>query len=529
MIDNLFDINDYKLINRFIYDYLYFPDKVCEFYKNHYKDINSYKLAIDTKHNNNCNRKIINKVLIDQYKKFNIHKNVYNNINKLLDDNTYTITTGHQPMIFSGYLYFIYKIISTINLAKLIEKQYPQYNIVPVFWLANEDHNISNINNINIENINIKWHLNNNNQIVGSLNPNSLCKNIFDIKNILGNNNNDLNYICDIFYYSYSNYNTISDSTRYFVNELFGEYGLIIIDGNNTILKKSFQQYIKKDIIDNISNLYIKKTTDKINFLGYNHIKYDNTKINFYYLNNNFRYEIYHKKDNLFLINKKQYSYKALDKEITKNTERFSPNVYTRPLYQEFILPNIAYIGGYHEVSYWLQLKDMFEFYNINYPIIALRQSIFLLSYNKSKKISNLNLRKNDFINSPQIIFKKICNINDVNLEYEKKILVSMFDTMVKKFNNNRNEIILTSKLFNKYMSKLEKKLIKKQKNIYSCELNQIKNIKNQLFPNNIIQERYNNIIPYYKKYGKKFIDTIIQKCNILDKFLLFITLSNKK
>ncbi len=46
-----------------------------------------------------------------------------------------------------------------------------------------------------------------------------------------------------------------------------------------------------------------------------------------------------------------------------------------RPLYQECILPNIAYIGGGAEVVYWLELKSNFDYYKVDFPMLILRNS----------------------------------------------------------------------------------------------------------------------------------------------------------
>ena len=89
---------------------------------------------------------------------------------------------------------------------------------------------------------------------------------------------------------------------------------------------------------------------------------------------------------NDFITNDKVNSWteNEIIEEIKSSPERFSPNVLLRPLYQEFILPNLCYVGGPSEICYWLQLKSVFDASNISYPLLLNRNSALLISEKQS-------------------------------------------------------------------------------------------------------------------------------------------------
>jgi hypothetical protein len=87
-----------------------------------------------------ANRPVLVQVLTDQYANvipnLPLHeagkqKFVTDNINLLLAEDTFTVTTGHQLNIFAGPLYFIYKIVTAIKLSRQLKEAFPDKNFVP--------------------------------------------------------------------------------------------------------------------------------------------------------------------------------------------------------------------------------------------------------------------------------------------------------------------------------------------------------------------------------------------------------------
>jgi bacillithiol synthase len=210
------------------------------------------------------------------------------------------------------------------------------------------------------------------------------------------------------------------------------------------------------------------------------------------------------------------------EQEIESNPENFSPNVLMRPLYQETILPNLAYIGGGAEVAYWLQLKTAFEQENIPFPILVLRNSVMWVEANRSKKMMQLELSVNDLFLEEQELHKQYVTKDSgkaLDLQEEIKDLEQLFESIILKTSDEGMKSAVRAELQKqiKSLQSLEKRLLKSEKKQHETALQQISKLKNSLFPNNSLQERYDNFIPYYLKHGENFIKILQSELNPLE------------
>ena len=101
--------------SKLIVDYLDQKSELKSLY-NRFPTLENFRLQIEEKSKNFPieNREILANALLNQYQKFEISEATSTNIELLKKSNTYTITTGHQLNLFTGPLYFLYKIISVI-------------------------------------------------------------------------------------------------------------------------------------------------------------------------------------------------------------------------------------------------------------------------------------------------------------------------------------------------------------------------------------------------------------------------------
>jgi len=91
-----------------------------------------------------------------------------------------------------------------------------------------------------------------------------------------------------------------------------------------------------------------------------------------------------------------RFSESEILEELNSHPERFSPNVILRGLYQETILPNIAFVGGGSEVAYWMQLKELFSHYKVPYPLLVLRNSFMIMNSKQEHKLNELDINPAD-------------------------------------------------------------------------------------------------------------------------------------
>jgi bacillithiol biosynthesis cysteine-adding enzyme BshC len=317
-------------------------------------DEEGIRLALEKRKNKKVNRDLLVKILSEQNK--NAHAKAKSNISLLKNENAFTVTTGHQLCLFTGPLYFVYKILHTIKLAEDLKKKFPENDFVPVYWMASEDHDFEEISSVSIFGKSLKW----NSQSKGAVGKlqlqeqsqsedHSLMAVLLELKSILGESDKAL----EIFYllekcYSQKN---LSEATRMLVDHLMGEYGIVIIDADEKELKKEFIPVFIKEIEE---EFVFPAVTESSEILTKQGLKAQVTprEINIFYLAENSRERII--RDNEVYVTadySRNWDKEALLEEIKTNPERFSPNVLMRAMYQESILPNIVYLGGGGEIS----------------------------------------------------------------------------------------------------------------------------------------------------------------------------------
>lgn len=471
-----------------------------------------------------CNRELLATVLKEQYirsKSLIPNPKVSVNIELLRDESTYTITTGHQLNIFTGPLYFIYKIVTAINLAATLKARFPGKNFVPVYWMATEDHDFAEINHTSVNGKKLQWNLDAHGA-TGRLPTESIWAALNAYREALGISANaqELNSLVNT---AYSKHDTLAAATRYLVNGLFGDHGLVIIDADDARLKKQFASVIEQDIIGQHSFREIEKSSSALQKAGFD-TQVNAREINFFYMTDGLRERITHENGNWYVLNSSiQFSEEELKKEIAGHPERFSPNVVMRPLYQEIILPNIAYVGGGAEVVYWLQLKGNFNHYGIDFPILILRNSALLGDETLSSKVNRLNLSFTDIFRSAQDLKKEWVMKNSehrLNLDAEWSELGPIFDKMKERTRKIDPTLVPSSEAvrarLHKQLLNLEKKMLKAEKRNHDSSLSQIDNIKEKYFPGGL-QERSQNFGAFYVKYGPELISELVAHFKPLD------------
>jgi hypothetical protein len=148
--------NSTGFFSKIIADYLSGASELHAFYQLS-PTIDGIKAAIAARQNFDTPRNILVEVLQEQYVSITHTKKVARNIQLLSDKNTFTITTAHQPNIFTGPLYFIYKIMHAIKLADELGAQLPQYKFVPVYYMGSEDADLDELGFVNVGGQKLTW------------------------------------------------------------------------------------------------------------------------------------------------------------------------------------------------------------------------------------------------------------------------------------------------------------------------------------------------------------------------------------
>ena len=480
------------------------------------------------------NRKILVDQLKKQYSKIKVSKETSKNIDLLIESNSFTITTGHQLNIFSGPLMVIYKIAQVISISKHLNSKIKDFNYVPIFWLASEDHDFDEISSVNISNQQIKWEFDSENISVGKI----ILNDFKEVSDAYKTNITDSDFKSELeklIDQSYNDGNSLSFSTLKFINSLFGHLGLIVIDSDVKVFKKLFIENFKNEIIDSRCKVDTENQITKIKKKIQSYKPQVNpSEINFFKITSNGRKRIRRKNKQILVDDEKEYSIKQLIDQIDLNPELFSPNVLMRPLFQEKILPNICYIGGPNELKYWMQLKLFFDKSNILYPILMLRSSALIIDQKTATKITKSDVEIEYFTKSIEALLdyklKKLSSIS-INFDSIKKTLNNQFDELrviSSKTNKSfQGALNAQEKKQMKGIEELEKKLTKAEKKNHEEQLNNIKMIFESLNPNNVDQERYLNFANFYSKKGHALIDFLVDKLLVPDDKILVINLED--
>jgi len=455
-----------------------------------------------------------------QYDGFAISEATKNHIASLAQTQTYTVVTGHQLNLFSGPLYFLYKIISTINLTKALKAKYPKNDFVPIYWMATEDHDFEEINFFNFKGKKFRWNRESGGP-VGRLSTEGLNE-VFEIFALELGSGHHANELKELFRKSYLEHDNLAAATRYLANELFADAGLVIIDGDAPELKKAFIPYAKQELLQQTAYKQVNATIPELKEYG---VQVNPREINLFYIEDNLRERIV-LENSVYKINNTnlQFTETEILALLEKSPEKFSPNAIMRPLYEEVILPNLCYIGGGGELAYWFELKSFFEAVNVTFPILLLRNSVLLATQKQAKKAGQLGLSWHDLFRKPNDLRdEKVRRLSEfpIDLSIQKDHLQSQFHYLhliAEQTDKSFTGAVKAQEAKQiKGLENLEKRLLKAQKRKHADELDRLTNLQYELFPNNALQERQVNFGEFYLEFGDLLVGELMKKLQPLE------------
>lgn len=453
------------------------------------------QIASKKQHFSDDKRAVLAATLSENYAKIKTTDKVKANLEALKESTTFTITTGHQLSLFTGPIYFIYKILHVIRLAEELALEFPENKFIPVFWMASEDHDFEEIQSIQLFNQTITWDSSQKGPVGRfELTDFESVKNT--VKELFSSHTeNEINDLMD----AYTGEN-LAEATFSFVNALFKKYGLVIVDGDQRALKTEFFASMHKELEHQFSFHAVQKTNALLQKEGYK-LQVNAREINLFYLQEQSRERILHVEDGFFVEGKGTLSLETILAELSNFPERFSPNVILRPLYQETILPNLCYVGGVGEMAYWLQLKGVFEAANEVYPLIQVRSSLLFIDAITAKKMDKVSMNLTQLFEDVAIVKKAYLKefasdeVDFSSIEEQLNVLkTSLVDKVVAAdFNLEKYAHAELVKL-EKQIASIQDKVVKTVKQRHENALKTIEQVNEKLFPSNGMQERSLNL-----------------------------------
>lgn len=427
----------------------------------------------------------------------------------LLENNCFTVCTGHQLNLFTGPLYTIYKIAHTIKLAQQVQELHHDKHILPVFWLASEDHDLEEINHFHVGSTKIEWSTAQSGP-VGEMQLENWSKWQTEILALFPNQKEKIQNLLEIYQGE-----NLSIATRRLVAHLFQDTDLIIVDGNDIELKKLFVPSLEKELNEQFS-FHAAQKSEVI--LAEKNLKPQAfaREINLFHLSPGKRIRIEQSGDD-YKIGDLIFKHQELLDLLHQHPEQFSPNVMLRPLYQETILPNLCYVGGAGELAYWLQLKPIFDAVGVPYPMLQLRVSMQLMSHKDAQKMTKLGFDFPKFSDKKERVLKEhlvaIRERQDAtsalqeHIDALEKIMLEQAQAVdITLIASAKAERARIQKLLDNFLKKLERN----EKHLHQDALDRLRILHEKNFPNDGLQERHENFIAFYLETQGQIIPEII-------------------
>lgn len=438
---------------------------------------------------------VLTSVLHEQYQGNATIDAVDENLAAFSAGNAITVTTGHQLCLLGGPAYFFFKILSTIKLAQNLQTLVPDKKIVPVFWLASEDHDREEVNHTFIHGERFEW----NTEQTGAVGRFALdgFEDVL-LQWIDSVEDDNLRNSFRAIWNRAAQFKTWAELTKSWVHDCFGEWGLVVINPDDARLKQLFAPVMKRELLQGVALQCVSKTNERLTQLGYQ-VQVNPREINLFYLSHQSRVRIESGEQSWHTSDRRHnWSQTQILEELEKHPENFSPNVLLRPLYQETILPNVAYVGGPGELAYWLQLKALFNENDISMPVLVLRDSAILISPAIGKRLSKLGLSHRDLLRDKQeLVAMLVGQKPDFTRDRDElfRVFEQLADRIAQVDPTLRASAMAEANRALAGIDQLQAKMWKAVKLKEEQKLSSLDKVWGELYPSNNWQERSLNIL----------------------------------
>jgi len=524
--------------SRLFIDYIDNYSNVKDFFIGDFRDKKLWQSQINAILHREIDRSSLAQVLLNQNRDYQCGIKTLANIDLLLSDNTVAIVTGQQVGLFTGPLYTLYKILTTLKLTEQLSQQYPEYNFVPIFWLEGEDHDIEEVSSFSFLNASNELQelrypseektIGNNLGAVGSVHLDESIGMLFSSLHQALLPTEYSSKVFELFETAYQKGMTFSRAFIHLINVLLEDSGLIFFDPHNPDTKKILKPIFEQEL-NNISHTCRLVITQSELLEKQYHAQVKPRAVNLFLFHNGGRYAIEPHEHGFSLKGtRRTFSKEEMLGFLDTDPNLFSPNVILRPICQDYLFPTLAYVAGPSEVAYFAQFKLLYENFNIPEPIIYPRCSATIVEERIQKIINKYGLQPKDFFTEIDALKGRITeSISDFKVEELfsntmgtvsesltslKDGLESIDPTLVPAMEN-------TLVRMQGALKGLKEKTLAAQVRQHEISLRQLDKVAISLFPNSNLQEREMNIIYFLNKYGLELLRWLRSEL-ILDKFM---------
>lgn len=446
------------------------------------------------------------------------------------EDGAPVVVTGQQAGLLTGPLYTVHKAISVIVLAKEASDRLNR-KVVPVFWIAGEDHDLAEISHLyrevsgRVDKLNFSHvEYGKSSASTAKLNKKKITEFLEEYFRSLPETAHSKELHQTAFRFLEAS-DSFTDFFAAFINYFFQEEGLLFMDAAYPELRQYESSYFLEMIEKSTAIAEaVYRTEQSLVKQDYSAaIEAEADAANLFVTVQGERI-LLQRSEGRFIGNGGAVSFSAEElKEIAaKNPERLSNNVVTRPLMQEMVFPVLAFVGGPGEISYWAALKEAFKLMGMEMPIILPRLGMTLVNRQVQSLMEKYGLGFNEIVNGKKVAQLKIQLMDSVRekdaeamVEELKTNLQAEYEAIQEKFSaisKGLTPIVEKNlKIHLKQLDFLKNKLEDEVMLQNSTQFNHFEMIENELIPNNSLQERVYSPFPYMNEYGKTLVQDMMK------------------
>lgn len=450
----------------------------------------------------------------------------------LASPETFVVSTAHQPSFLGGPAYIPIKIASSIALCRQLKAWFPAYNFIPIHWLGSEDHDFDELGQVTLYGQLHRWSA----QPGGPIGRKQLgdLTELFDQLTPLISHKPFGNWAFNTLQTAFQPGATLAQAMKTWLNILFEEQGLLIIDGDDVELKRRFAPIMEREFRESFAYPMLQMGAKRFEQAGFV-APLQGREINLFHLTNSKRDRFEPAEDGRWMTKSGDLN---LSREegaslIRENPAEWSPNAVLRPLYQSLILPEVAFVGGGAEVAYWTQLQETFAQASIQQPLLVLRSSLSWAESQWWKKAEKAGF--------------DVSWLTDKFQSWEEKVLkASGLEPQLHTLEEAETQILNTFKQISSLVQEVDATLLgaaeaerqkasnglealkakvrKAYKQKQEVQLRQLRGLYDKLFPQDMLQERNESLISALAQWGPEWIEVMIRYLNPIEtEFLLLV------
>lgn len=518
--------------NKFATEYIIQSDRISPYFDYRYNESQSYEKRIHELEGRSFMREELASYIEQFMGKFPASEQVGISLKKLQQNNSAVVIGGQQAGIMTGPLYSIHKVLSIVAFAKEKEKEL-QVPVVPVFWIAGEDHDYPEVNHIftksgaKMNKVVYPEKVLEKKMVSNIAFDQNICREWVDgILESYGETafTKDVMIILDE---AIQKSDTFVDLFAYIIMAMFKDTGLLLVDSGDRQFRQLQKEILTKQIRlskevtqsvfmqqENLKNAGISNSIDitahAANLFYYDEKQHDRLLLE------------YHQESALFSDKEQtiQFSLEELLQVAEESPEKLSNNVVTRPITQELLFPTLAFIAGPGEIAYWAELQQAFRHFSIQMPPLVPRINFTLLERDIETDLNELEVRLEDVL-ANGIEEQKNAFLQSIQSDQADSLFASLQADVNKHYRCIEDYAKTDTKGVVQLLKKNEQKVIehiqflqqKIQEDIqlqHSHIINKYDRTGTALKPDGAPQERVWNALYFMNRYGLEFFQQIL-------------------